>query len=191
MRPRHCRHSAGGEPAHSGVVRQPGVEDRLDTRLLSQPLGDGQRVLRVRLHPQRECLKPLEKDPGIEGAHGWTRGTQDPVHFFHQRLTADNDAPPHSAPAHPGTWSPNGSPHPRHDGKAAGVWACTDSYPRQKRLVGMGEPGQRIHVRDLSQGLEGVSRNSIRVSGRTAPCHSARSVRSTKVVSTPKRAMYF
>ena len=41
------------------------------------------------------------------------------------------------------------------------------------------------------RGLDGVSRNSILVLGRTAACHSAKSVCDTKVTSIPKRVTWF
>ncbi len=52
-----------------GIRREPGVVDRLDLRVLLEPLRERRRVLTVALHPERQVLERDEVEPGVERRH--------------------------------------------------------------------------------------------------------------------------
>src|ERR671910_349587 len=51
-----------------GVIREPGIVDPGDPRVILEELGDGHGVLRVALHPERQRLEPLQEEEAVERA---------------------------------------------------------------------------------------------------------------------------
>ena len=80
---------AGGETV-LGMAHKPRVVDPLHRRQDLQPARQSQRIIRMGLHAQLQCLQTFEEYPGIERAHGGAAGTQHSIDLLADRVSGAN-----------------------------------------------------------------------------------------------------
>ncbi len=145
-----------GRQSMLGVTLKPWIVNPGDRRLLLQPFGQCCCVAGMSLHPQLQGLQPLEEDPGIEGAHGWTGGTQKTIDIGPNQIFGTDHCTTDRAPLSINILGcrvdDDIGPQRQRLLERRGA---EDVIDRQQCTVAVGQLGQRPNIPNLGQGIGG------------------------------------